>query len=108
MLHDGEKASVERLIDYLDIVKTPHKNTADKEKLYNDFKAFFAQYDIRRGKSFTETFPGPLADWFNSLSSEIPTAEKILSKELQLDVSDTAIDPKTTETYIDQTDDVLK
>ncbi len=36
------------------------------------------------------------------------TAEKILSKELQLDVSDTAIDPKTTETYIDQTDDVLK
>jgi hypothetical protein len=108
MLHDGEMASVQRLIDYLDIIKTPHRNTADKAKLYNDFKAFFAQYDIRRGKSFTETFPGPLADWFNSLSSEIPTAEKILSKELQLEVSDTAIDPKTTETYIDQTDDVLK
>jgi hypothetical protein len=33
---------------------------------FHDFKSFYVQYDIRRNKSFTDTFP-ELADWFNSL-----------------------------------------
>ena len=56
ILSDWEIAQVERLIDYLDNVKTPHQQTAETPKLYNDFKQFFNQYDIRRGKNFRETF----------------------------------------------------
>ena len=78
MLSDAEKESVRRLIDYLDIVKTPHKNTAETPKLYNDFKSFFAQYDIRRKKDFMSTFPGPLAEWFDSLEAEVPSSHQIL------------------------------
>lgn len=99
MLTDGEKASVQRLIDYLDIVKTPHKNTSDTPKLYNDFKAFFAQYDIRRGKNFIETFPGPFAEWFNSIDADVPTAEQILAKEFLFSNVERAGDPATMESY---------
>ena len=80
MLSEGEKASVQRLIDYLDIVKTPHKNTAETGKLFNDFKAFFSQFDIRRNKNFVETFPGPFAEWFKSIDAEVPTREQIENK----------------------------
>lgn len=105
MLTDGEKASTQRLIDYLDIVKTPHKNTSDQDKLYNDFKAFFSQYDIRRGKNFVETFTGPIADWFQSLEANVPTAEQILNKELVLTVSDRGGDPATEASYEGGDDD---
>ena len=98
MLTDAEKESIQRLIDYLDIVKTPHKNTADMPKLYNDFKAFFAQYDIRRNKNFVETFPGPFAEWFESIDAVVPTREQIENKEIMF-VSDRAGDPATTEEY---------
>jgi hypothetical protein len=53
-------------VDYLDVVKTPHSDAFDKPKLLNDFKKFYQQYDQRRNKNFTATFPG-LADWYNSL-----------------------------------------
>ena len=66
MLHDHERNHVQRLIDYLDVVKTPHSDTFDLEKLRKDFKNFYAQYDQRRGKNFTETFPD-LAEWYNTL-----------------------------------------
>jgi len=79
MLSEGEKESIRRLVDYLDIVKTPHKNTAETPKLYNDFKSFFAQYDIRRNKDFATTFPGPLGDWFGSLEADVPSADSILN-----------------------------
>lgn len=98
MLNDGERASIQRLIDYLDIVKTPHKNTAETPKLYNDFKAFFSQYDIRRNKNFVETFAGPFADWFNSIDAVVPTREQIENKEI-ISVVDRAGDPATVDEY---------
>lgn len=66
MLQEHERNHMQRLIDYLDIVKTPHSDAFDMPKLHNDFKQFFTQYDERRGKNFTETFPG-LAEWYNTL-----------------------------------------
>jgi organic radical activating enzyme len=66
MLHDHERNHVQRLIDYLDIVKTPHTDSADHATLQRDFKRFYSQYDKRRGKNFTNTFT-PLKEWYNSL-----------------------------------------
>jgi organic radical activating enzyme len=66
MLQEHERNHVQRLIDYLDVVKTPHSETFDRPKLLNDFKKFYKQYDQRRGKKFTETFPG-LATWYDSI-----------------------------------------
>ena len=100
MMSDGEKESVRRLVDYLDIVKTPHKNTAETPKLYNDFKSFFAQYDIRREKDFVSTFPGPLADWFSSLEAEVPLSQDILFGNNSTNTVDQVIDdPATTKGY---------
>jgi organic radical activating enzyme len=66
LLHEHEINHTQRLIDYLDVVKTPHSGTFDMPALHNDFKKFFQQYDERRGKNFTETFP-VLKDWYNEL-----------------------------------------
>ena len=65
-LHEHEIAHVNRLIDYLDKVKTPHSEAFDMPALLNDFKNFYDQYDLRRQKQFTKTFPN-LAEWYNSL-----------------------------------------
>ena len=65
-MHEHEVNHLQRLIDYLDIVKTPHSAAFDRPKLLNDFKQFYTQYDQRRSKNFTETFP-TLSDWYNSL-----------------------------------------
>jgi organic radical activating enzyme len=65
-MHEHEVNHLQRLIDYLDIVKTPHSDAFEMPKLHNDFKQFFIQYDQRRGKNFTKTFPA-LADWYNTL-----------------------------------------
>jgi hypothetical protein len=64
--HEHEHNHLQRLIDYLDIVKTPHSEAFDRPKLLNDFREFFTQYDQRRGKNFAETFPN-LKDWYNGL-----------------------------------------
>jgi len=66
MLHEHEKNHVQRLIDYLDIVKTPHSDAFDPPALHNDFKQFHQQYDQRRNKDFKKTFP-QLIDWYNTL-----------------------------------------
>lgn len=66
LLHQMETNQVQRLIDYLDIVKTPHAGAAEQSVLQHDFKQFYSQYDQRRGKDFAKTFP-ILADWYNSL-----------------------------------------
>ena len=66
LLHEHERNHVQRLIDYLDIVKTPHSDAFDLPALRNDFKQFHTQYDQRRGKDFCATFP-TLADWYNTL-----------------------------------------
>jgi pyruvate-formate lyase-activating enzyme len=65
-LHEYERNQVQRLIDYLDVVKTPHAGAAEQQVLQKDFKQFYTQYDERRNKSFTKTFP-TLANWYNSL-----------------------------------------
>jgi len=65
-LHDMERDQLQRLIDYLDIVKTPHMGAAEQSVLQQDFKKFYTQYDQRRGKNFTKTFPA-LAEWYNGL-----------------------------------------
>ncbi len=57
---------LQRLIDYLDVVKTPHSEAFDLPKLQNDFQQFYTQYDQRRGKNFKNTFP-LLAEWYESL-----------------------------------------
>ena len=65
-MHEHELNHTQRLIDYLDVVKTPHSETFDMPALHNDFKQFYTQYDQRRGKNFITTFPG-LKDWYNTL-----------------------------------------
>ena len=66
LLQEHEHNHLQRLIDYLDVVKTPHSEAFDMPKLHNDFKQFYTQYDQRRGKNFIETFPS-MTEWYNSL-----------------------------------------
>jgi organic radical activating enzyme len=66
VFHEYELNQLVRLIDYVDIVKTPHEGAVAQSILQRDFKNFYQQYDQRRGKNFTETFPA-LADWYNTL-----------------------------------------
>jgi organic radical activating enzyme len=65
-MHEHEFNHLQRLIDYLDVVKTPHSEAFEMPKLHNDFKQFFTQYDQRRGKDFAATFPA-LKEWYNDL-----------------------------------------
>jgi organic radical activating enzyme len=65
-LHEHERNHLQRLIDYLDVVKTPHSEAFEMPKLLNDFRQFYTQYDQRRGKNFEQTFPA-LADWYQAL-----------------------------------------
>ena len=65
-LHEHEINHVQRLIDYLDVVKTPHSESFEMPKLLNDFKQFYTQYDSRRGKNFYKCFP-ELSEWYESI-----------------------------------------
>lgn len=65
-LHEYEWNQLQRLVDYLDVVKTPHTNAAEQSILQKDFKKFYTQYDQRRDKNFVETFPA-FKDWYNKL-----------------------------------------
>jgi organic radical activating enzyme len=65
-LHEHEINHLQRLIDYLDVVKTPHSDAFDRPKLLNDFKQFFSQYDQRRDKVFVTAFP-ELKEWYDEL-----------------------------------------
>jgi organic radical activating enzyme len=65
-MHEHELNHLTRLIDYLDLVDTPHSDTFERPKLHNDFKYFYQQYDQRRGKNFVEVFPA-LKTWYNTL-----------------------------------------
>ena len=44
-----------------------------------DFKNFYSQYDIRRGKDFRATFPKDFVEWFNKIEAEVPSKDEILS-----------------------------
>lgn len=65
-LHEHEIRHTERLINYLDQVKTPHSEAFEMPKLLNDFKQFYTQYDQRRNKNFAQTFP-VLKEWYDTL-----------------------------------------
>ena len=65
-LHEHEWNHLQRLIDYLDVVKTPHSDAFDMPKLHNDFKQFYLQYDQRRSKNFSDAFPS-LKDFYGSI-----------------------------------------
>ena len=65
-LQEHEINQTQRLIDYLDVVKTPHSDTFEMPKLHNDFKQFYSQYDRRRSKDFVKTFPD-LKTWYESI-----------------------------------------
>ena len=66
-LEHMEVNHTQRLIDYLDVVKTPHAGAATQEKLQKDFKIFYSQYDKRRNKDFVKTFP-IIGEWYGQLS----------------------------------------
>jgi organic radical activating enzyme len=65
-LHEHEWNHVQRLVDYLDVVKTPHSDAFDRPKLLNDFRQFYTQYDQRRSKDFGRAFP-QLKEWYDEL-----------------------------------------
>jgi len=67
LVTDWERPQVVRLIDYLDVVKTPHKDAAEQPKLHNDFRRFFEQYDVRRGKNFYNTFSFEMGKFMKSI-----------------------------------------
>jgi organic radical activating enzyme len=67
LLHEHEINHLRRLIDYLDVVKTPHCEAFDLPQLLNDFGKFYKQYDQRRGKDFAKIF-SRLNEWYKGLS----------------------------------------
>lgn len=66
LLQEMEFDGLDRLIDYLEVVDTPHRKVSDKEGQWRDFKSFYAQYDKRRGKTLS-VFPSILTDWVESI-----------------------------------------
>lgn len=107
ILQQDERAQIERLIEYLEHVDTPHKNTAEKDMLYNDFKNFYLQYDVRRGKSFRQTFSTEFVDFLDSIDVAVPTEEEIKKnwyrKELNV-IQPRTGNPATTTGYDDDED----
>ena len=65
-LHEHEINHTNRLINYLDQVKTPHSESFEMPKLLNDFRQFYKQYDQRRNKNFQATFTN-LTAWYDSI-----------------------------------------
>ena len=65
-LEEMEINHIQRLIDYLDVVKTPHAGAAEQSKLQKDFKTFYSHYDIRQGKDFEKTFP-IIGEWYRGI-----------------------------------------
>jgi organic radical activating enzyme len=70
LFHEHELDHVQRLINYLDVVETPHSEAFDMPKLMNDFAQFFSQYDQRRGHDFGSVFPR-LKEWYNGLQLQL-------------------------------------
>ena len=70
LFHEHELDHVQRLLDYLDVVETPHSEAFDLTKLLNDFAQFFSQYDQRRGHDFAAVFPR-LKEWYNGLQLQL-------------------------------------
>ena len=67
ILHEHEYNQMYRLIDYLKEVDTPHAGADTMEKLQQDFKHFYAQYDKRRDKNFANTFSEEMVAWYDGI-----------------------------------------
>ena len=78
--HEHEKASIERLIDYLVTVDAPHRRTSNPVTLWRDFKTFYAQYDVRRNKNIN-VFPKILTDWIESIPDTDSSIMELAEKE---------------------------
>lgn len=78
--HEFERASIERLIDYLVTVDAPHRRTSNPVTLWRDFKTFYAQYDVRRNKSIY-VFPKILTDWVESIPDTDANIMELAEKE---------------------------
>jgi pyruvate-formate lyase-activating enzyme len=65
-MHEFEFNQLQRLIEYLQTVDSPHSGALSREILQRDFKNFYQQYDRRRGLDFKYTFP-QIADWYDTL-----------------------------------------
>jgi len=78
--HEFERASIERLIDYLVTVDAPHRRTSNPITLWRDFKTFYQQYDVRRNKSIY-VFPKILTDWMDSIPDTDTEIEELAEKE---------------------------
>jgi len=83
LINEGELAGVERLIDYLEVVKDPHKRTSSIDSRHRDFKSFHVQYDRRRSKNFRETFPKILVDWYDSIPETDLTQTNLVDGHVQ-------------------------
>ena len=66
LINDMEISQTERLIEYLSDSTNQYNKSVDTTAMNQDFKNFYQQYDARRNKSFTSSFPA-LAEWYNSL-----------------------------------------
>jgi organic radical activating enzyme len=81
LFNSGEKAQLERLIEYIAVVDKGHINiTDDKHLLFHDFKSFYTQYDARRGKNLLETFPS-ITEWYKSIELKKTFEIKPLTQE---------------------------
>jgi len=78
--HEFEKASIERLIDYLVTVDAPHRRTSNPITLWRDFKTFYLQYDKRRDKNIF-VFPPILTDWMMSIPDTDSAVQDLAEKE---------------------------
>ena len=70
-----EKSQIQRLIDYIEVVEQGHVKTEESKDLhFHDFKSFYEQYDVRRGKNFGETFP-ELKEWYDTVEIDSTIAD---------------------------------
>ena len=65
-MHEFEIQQLNRLVEYLQVVDKPHTEAFEMPRLHNDFKKFYAQYDVRRNHTFAQAFP-ELEEWYESL-----------------------------------------
>ena len=80
---DREHDGVNKLINYLREVQVEHQHTSSIETRERDFKSFYTQYDIRRNKSFENTFPENVVNWYKSIPSQVQKSVDVKSHDLE-------------------------
>ena len=82
LISEAERESCARLIEYLKVLKKPHRRTSSTISRWRDFRSFYEQYDKRRNKSLAACFPRVLTDWV----AKIPTTDLSGMNGAELDV----------------------